>query len=165
MATTHENAQALHHTLAKFGVPLQDVTPKDFENKELFFMIGAPPNRIDILMGIPGVDFEQAWENRVEADIDGINIFYISREDLIASKRAVGRDQNLLDIKILEQAESFLKKRAQLTRPLPRIYQGASPPTRRLMKQEPSSANQSPSTLKTFKPISRPPHRLSKSGL
>ena len=62
MATTHENAQALHHTLAKFGVPLQDVTPKDFENKELFFMIGAPPNRIDILMGIPGVDFsDHRW--------------------------------------------------------------------------------------------------------
>lgn len=113
IATTHKNAQALYHTLAKFGVPLQDVTPEDFENKELFFMIGAPPNRIDILMGIPGVDFEQAWENRVEADIDGITIFYISREDLIASKRAVGRDQDLLDIKILEQAKRLSQRKNQ----------------------------------------------------
>jgi len=86
IGTTHENAQALYHTLAKFGVPLQDVTPEDFENKELFFMIGAPPNRIDILMGIPGVDCEQTRENRVEADIDGITILYISREDLIAAQ-------------------------------------------------------------------------------
>ncbi len=109
IATTHENAQALYHTLATFGVPLQDVTPEDFENKELFFMIGAPPNRIDILMGIPGIDFEQAWENRVEADIDGIPIFYISRDDLILSKRAVGRDQDLLDIKMLEQAGRLSK--------------------------------------------------------
>ena len=105
IATTHENAQALYHTLAKFGVPLNDVTPQDFENKELFFMIGSPPNRIDILMGIPGIDFEQAWENRVEAEIDGITIYYISREDLIASKQAVGRDQDLLDIPMLEQAK------------------------------------------------------------
>ena len=114
IATTHENAQALHHTtLAKFGVPLQDVTPEDFENKELFFMIEAPPNRINILIGIPGVDFEQAWKNRVEADIDGINIFYISREDLIASKRAVGRDQDLLDIKMLEQASKLSPRKNQ----------------------------------------------------
>ena len=30
IATTHENAQALYRTLAKFGVPLQDVTPRRF---------------------------------------------------------------------------------------------------------------------------------------
>jgi len=113
IATTHENAQALYHTLGKFGVPLQDVRPQDFENQELFFMIGAPPNRIDILMGIPGVDFEQAWENRVEADIDGIPIYYISRQDLIVSKRAVGRDQDLVDIKALEQAEKLSQRKNQ----------------------------------------------------
>ncbi len=111
IATTQANAQALYHTLEKFGVPLQDVTPEDFQNKELFFMIGAPPNRIDILMGIPGIDFEQAWENRVEANIDGIILFYMSREDLITSKRAVGRDQDLLDIKKLEQAEKLSQRK------------------------------------------------------
>jgi len=57
MANTHENAQALYHTLAKFGVPLQGVRPQGFENQELFFMTGTPPNRIDTLMGIPGVNF------------------------------------------------------------------------------------------------------------
>jgi predicted nucleotidyltransferase len=114
IATTPENARALFRTLGQFGVPLQDVTPEDFENKELFFMIGAPPNRIDILMGIPGIDFEQAWKNRVEADIEGVTISYISREDLIASKRAAGRDQDLLDIKMLEQAGRFTQRRNQL---------------------------------------------------
>ncbi len=103
--------QALYHTLEKFGVPLQEVTPEDFQNKELSFMIGAPPNRIDILMGVPRVDFEQAWENRGEANIDGIVIFYMSREDLITSKRAVGRDQGLLDIKKLEQAEKLSQRK------------------------------------------------------
>ena len=36
IATTRENARALYRTLGQFGVPLQNVTPEDFQNKELF---------------------------------------------------------------------------------------------------------------------------------
>lgn len=43
-------------------------------------MIGVPPNLIDIMMGIPGVDFDQAWEQRVEADLEGVTVNYILRK-------------------------------------------------------------------------------------
>jgi hypothetical protein len=109
IATDRQNAQAVYKALAEFGVALTDATPEDFENTEQFYMIGAPPNRIDIMMGIPGVDFDRAWDHRVEADFEGVTITYISLDDLIVAKRAAGRDQDHLDLKILEEAKKLRK--------------------------------------------------------
>ena len=103
IATDKKNANAVYRALAQFGVPLDDITPEDFQNRELFYQIGLPPNRIDILMEIPGVDFAKAWNDRVEADIDGVCIKYICLDDLIVAKKTAGRDQDLIDVKHLEQ--------------------------------------------------------------
>ena len=46
---------------------------------------------VDILPEIPGVDFDAGWDRRVEGLIDaktGFRAFFISRDDLIASKLA-----------------------------------------------------------------------------
>lgn len=70
-----------------------------------------PPVRVDILMGIPGVIFAEAWPRRVEMDFDGLLVPFISRQDLIAAKRAAGRPQDLLDIEILARPEDKTAKR------------------------------------------------------
>ena len=62
------------------------------------------------MMGIPGVDFGQACERRVEADLEGVTVNYISLDDLIVAKRAAGREQDLLDLKILEEAKRLRKE-------------------------------------------------------
>jgi len=108
IATDHDNAHAVYRALASFGAPVEDITPDDFERKDYFYMIGVPPNRIDIMMGIPGIDFPPAWENRVDADIEGITVHYMSCDDLITAKRAAGRPQDLLDITALEQARKII---------------------------------------------------------
>jgi hypothetical protein len=54
-------------------------------------------------MGIPGMEFEQAWRKKVEIDFDGLLVSFISREDLITAKRAPGRPQDLIDADTLEQ--------------------------------------------------------------
>ncbi len=105
IATDRENAHKVYQALAEFGAPLEDVTPEDFGNTEYYYMIGIAPNRIDIMMGIPGLEFPSAWENRVAAEIDGVTIYYISRDDLLTAKRASGRDQDLVDVKALEEAK------------------------------------------------------------
>jgi len=107
IATDRENAQAVYQALAEFGAPLEDVTPEDFGNPEYYYMIGVAPNRIDIMMGIPGLEFSSAWGNRVEVEIDGVTMYYISRDDLLTAKRASGRDQDLLDVKALEEAKKL----------------------------------------------------------
>jgi predicted nucleotidyltransferase len=96
-----ENAAAVFQALQAFGAPLVGMTEDDFAHEGYFYQIGVPPVRVDILMSIPGVTFQQAWAKRVEADVAGVKVFFISREDLIISKQATGRAQDLIDAELL----------------------------------------------------------------
>jgi predicted nucleotidyltransferase len=73
----------------------------DFSAEGFFYQLGYPPVRVDIFMGIPGLKFEQAWEQRVEVDFNGLVVKFISRENLITLKRASGRPQDLIDADLL----------------------------------------------------------------
>lgn len=93
-----ENSKAVFAALAEFGAPLESLTHKDFMEPGSFFRMGTPPVMVDILSSIPGVDFDQAWQHRVEFSVDsGLNVSFISREDLLAAKLAAGRPQDLAD--------------------------------------------------------------------
>jgi hypothetical protein len=107
-----ENARAVFAALAGFGAPLQDIRWEDFTETGCFFRFGQDPYGFDILLQIPGVDFEQAWDRRVEALIDGpsgLTANFISAEDLIAAKLASGRPQDLADADALQQAQRLLR--------------------------------------------------------
>jgi hypothetical protein len=101
---TAENASKVWRALQRFGAPLTNVAPRDFTDPQMVYQIGIEPNRIDILMGITGVDFQTAYQNRVESSYGGVSIFLIGREDLITSKKASGRPQDLLDLERLAEA-------------------------------------------------------------
>jgi hypothetical protein len=64
------NAQAIYAALASFGAPLEGIRPEEFAEPGSFFRFGHDPHGFDILPEIPGVDFEAAWERRVEGVID-----------------------------------------------------------------------------------------------
>lgn len=97
-----ENGKALFAALAEFGAPLKGLTPQDFIEPGNFFRMGTPPVMIDILSSIKGVDFEQAWQRRLEFPVDSeLNACFISREDLLAAKLAAGRPQDLADVSAL----------------------------------------------------------------
>jgi hypothetical protein len=105
-----ENAEAIYAALAQFGAPLAGIRPEDFTDPNIFFRFGREPRGFDILVSIPGVDFDAAWERRVDAVIDtstGLKANFISAEDLIASKLASGRPRDLADVdEIRKAAES-----------------------------------------------------------
>ena len=63
--------------------------------------LGYPPYRIDIITSISGVEFESAWANRLVVDVDGLNVPFIGRDDLLKNKRATGRPKDLLDVERL----------------------------------------------------------------
>jgi hypothetical protein len=105
-----ENAKAVFRALSQFGAPLGELSPADFEDGTAFQM-GQPPDRIGILQKIDGVNFDEAWNNRIEGSIDGeVSASVISREDLIRNKPASGREQDLLDVKKLRRAEQVAKR-------------------------------------------------------
>jgi hypothetical protein len=66
--------------------------------------MGAPPVRVDILRRIPGPEFLPAYARRVVAPWAGLQVPMIALDDLLAAKRAAGRDQDLLDVRALEFA-------------------------------------------------------------
>ena len=101
------NAQAVYSALSEFGAPLQNIRPEDFADRSGFFRFGRDPRGVDILPGLPGVDFDAAWERRVEGVIDaesGLKAFFISKDDLIAAKLASGRPQDLADVSAVQKA-------------------------------------------------------------
>lgn len=69
--------------------------------------MGRPPSQVDIMMSIPGIDFDKAWENREVIALDGLTIYFISRSDLILAKKAGGRPQDKFDVEKLIEAEQL----------------------------------------------------------
>jgi hypothetical protein len=61
--------------------------------------------RIDIITSIDGVDFEEAWPDRVSADYGGQPVNVISRKHLIQNKKAAGRPQDVADVDALEKLD------------------------------------------------------------
>jgi len=101
------NAQATYAALAEFGAVLEGIRPDEFADRGSFFRFGRDPRGFDILPDLPGVDFEAAWERRVEGLIDevtGLKAFFISKDDLIAAKLASGRPQDVADVSAIQKA-------------------------------------------------------------
>ena len=102
------NAQAAYAALASFGAPLDGVTSADLANPVKFIRFGRSPVAVDILPGIEGVNFDEAWTRRIEGLIDvktGLTAFFISKADLIASRLGAGRLRDLADVEEIREAE------------------------------------------------------------
>jgi hypothetical protein len=115
-----ENAKAIYAALVGFGAPLQGIRPEDFTDRNSFFRFGRDPNGFDILPAIPGVDFDAAWERRVETVVDtatGLKANFISADDLIASKLASGRARDLADVEDLRKAAESQQTRPAVNKP------------------------------------------------
>jgi hypothetical protein len=102
---TEENARKVWIALGKFGAPLAHVQVEDFFNPDVVFRMGLPPSQIDILTSITGVTFEQAWENRLEATVEGVKVFVLGMHDQIQNKQATDRPKDKLDAAWLERKQ------------------------------------------------------------
>jgi predicted nucleotidyltransferase len=97
-----ENAKRVYRALQEFGAPLQDLTEADLATPGIIFQIGVDPIRIDVITAIDGVEFPEAWANRMRIKFDDQPASVLSKEDLIRNKRAAGRTQDLADLERLE---------------------------------------------------------------
>jgi hypothetical protein len=114
------NADAAYAALAEFGAPLQGIRPADFTDRNNFFRFGREPKSFDILPNVPGVDFDAAWERRIEVVVDtatGQKANFISAADLIASKLASGRPQDIADADAVKQAQRLRTTKENTSEP------------------------------------------------
>ena len=102
ISNSRENAERVYKALAKFGSPLTGITVEDFTDPTLIFQIGMEPSRIDVLMGLKDLSFDDCWKRRVTAFFVDTEAHFISIDDLIKNKRLTGRPQDLLDAESLE---------------------------------------------------------------
>jgi predicted nucleotidyltransferase len=100
------NSKRLYKALARFGAPLDQIQADEFSSEGIIFQIGVIPRRIDIITKIDGVTYEEADEDKIIVEIEGLNIPVISLEKFIKNKMATGRERDKLDIKTLTKKKN-----------------------------------------------------------
>lgn len=95
------NAERLIKALRAFGFGSLGLTAADFAVEDMVVQLGHPPKRIDLLTSVDGVEFEPCWERRVNIEVGGQLVPFISVGDLIENKKASGRPQDVADVAVL----------------------------------------------------------------
>lgn len=97
------NIKRLVDVLKEFGfdMPLLEQWK---QNPIKTLRMGYPPARIEVLTVITGIEFKDAFPDRVSATLDGVPVSIIGLADLRANKRAAGRPQDLHDLENLPPA-------------------------------------------------------------
>jgi hypothetical protein len=98
---TEENARAAFSALLALGVQLGDLQPTDLLSDRDNFRFGSDEDHIDILASIGEITFDQVWRNRIETEVAGLSVPFISKTDLIENKMQVGRLRDLADVEEL----------------------------------------------------------------
>ena len=96
------NAARIVAALRQFGFGSLDLQPADFLSVDQIIQLGYPPNRIDLLTTLPGVDFDECYKGRVVVEVDGVTVNFIDLENLRKNKAASGRFQDLADLENLK---------------------------------------------------------------
>jgi predicted nucleotidyltransferase len=96
-----KNSLRVVEALKKFGAPLDHdgVTAETLSGKQVVYQIGIAPVRVDILTDITGVEFGNAWKKKVASTFFGVPVHFISLDDLVTNKQALGRSSDLKDLK------------------------------------------------------------------
>lgn len=101
-----ENSKKIYKSLSEFGAPLSDIAEKTFTEKGIIFQIGVAPRRIDIITHIDGVTFEEAYKTKESIEIEGLQVPFLSKENLIKNKQSTGREKDRLDADYLKKNKS-----------------------------------------------------------
>ncbi|MFH1530194.1 MAG: DUF6036 family nucleotidyltransferase [Pseudomonadota bacterium] len=93
------NVLRVNRALAEFGSPDQ----LDHRATTMILQIGIEPNRIDILLGVSGVYFPEAWADRVRAPYGDLEVNWMGLDSLVRSKASTGRRRDEADVATLEK--------------------------------------------------------------
>lgn len=95
------NSRRAYKTLIKFGAAVEQISENEFVDKGTIFQIGVIPRRIDLITEIDGVEFEEAYNEKIFVNVEGLTIPVISIKKLIQNKLATGREKDKLDAALL----------------------------------------------------------------
>jgi len=103
------NLDRLIDALVKFGLPRSSLTREMFTGAQTVFRMGIPPNRIEVLTRISGVEFRDCYAKRQLIDCQGLAVSVIAYEDLKKNKLSTGRVRDVGDIEAIEKSRNRRK--------------------------------------------------------
>jgi hypothetical protein len=103
---TRGNYNALKKAFELFGMSIFDMTDANFLDNPSFdvFTFGRPPVAIDIITNIKGLQFQNAYAQALDYQIDDdatLSVKLIHLKDLLTAKQASGRARDINDIENL----------------------------------------------------------------
>ena len=102
LAISRTNASKIMKVLSDFGFTSLDITEDDFLNQDLIIQLGYEPVRIDLLTSVTGLNFQDCFPRRMEADFSGLKVNFIHLNDLKINKSLTGRNKDLGDLDSLK---------------------------------------------------------------
>ena len=100
-----ENAARLATVLREFGWPgLAGVSLEHFSEPDRMARLGRSPVQIDLLTSVSGLTFSEAWEGRIETELDGVAVPVLGLREYVTTKLAAGRPKDRIDIELLREA-------------------------------------------------------------
>jgi len=106
---SNSNAHTLFKAMSEFwGGDIPGISsPEEFMEPGAIIQFGQPPNRIDLLNSVDGINFDEAWETRniqrIKSGDTEIAVNYIGLIPLIKNKKASGRYKDLDDLRFLSK--------------------------------------------------------------
>lgn len=98
---TPANIQRVLAALKAFGFGELGISVDDLLSPGRVVQLGHPPNRIDLMNAVSGLEFGEAWQRRIKTIMDDQQVNLIGWEDLLTNKRASGRQKDAADVEKL----------------------------------------------------------------
>lgn len=103
---TPDNAQRVLQALDAFGFSGLGLVAADFVEPGSVIQLGNPPQRIDLLTSMSGVQFGECYEMRVQLLVGSQSVDFIDLDNLVRNKTASGRLQDLADVAALRKTSA-----------------------------------------------------------
>ncbi|HSR67608.1 MAG TPA: nucleotidyl transferase AbiEii/AbiGii toxin family protein [Acidobacteriota bacterium] len=106
---TLENARRVREAVREWGGFEPEFKVEEFIQGDILSFGGLL--RVEIHSSVPGVRWEQVWQNKTPGMLMGVNTWFASLEDLISMKEAAGRKEK--DRPDLRRLKKLLKGKSQ----------------------------------------------------
>ncbi|MBN1422384.1 MAG: hypothetical protein JXP34_26650 [Planctomycetes bacterium] len=98
---SRENIARANRALAEFGSP----TLLGFDEPKQVVQIGVAPDRIDLIVDAGGVDFDRAWQRRIEGRYGESPASWVDLDTLIDIKGRIDHPRHREDARILREVK------------------------------------------------------------
>lgn len=102
------NTHRLMTALDEFGFGQLGLSAEDFTDADTVVQLGREPQRIDILTFATGLEFSEAYEQRMTISLHGTPVPFLSLDDLRRNKAATGRLRDLADLADLPRTDGIV---------------------------------------------------------